>query len=168
MKRIEHPPLSIVWRRRRGGRHDNYGSVRTAHPDSRSGGHRQTTGSQPRMFDGLPNLRLPEAPASGTRRHYENNPTTQQLHRRSFISLQQPPAAPLAGPRTARPRHSQAPRRAFSRGWHRAPRSPRRTHPRVPRRAMNRLCASVSVLGVLSGAVVRVVPVLFVRDLFVH
>ena len=29
------------------------------------------------------------------------------------------------------------------------------------------LC-TVSVLGVLSGAVVRVVPVLFVRDLFVH
>src|SRR6266536_1750549 len=58
------PPLGR-YRRRRGGRHDSYGSVLAAHPDSRRGGHLQTTGSQPIMFDGLPNLRLPEAP--GTR-----------------------------------------------------------------------------------------------------
>src|SRR6266508_206931 len=65
------PPLAR-YRRRRGGRHDNYGSVRTAHPDSRRGGHLQTAGSQPIMFDGLPNLRLPEAPG------IRNAPTLRQ------------------------------------------------------------------------------------------
>src|SRR6266545_7886944 len=54
------PPLGR-YRWRRGGRHDNYGSVLAAHPDSCRGGHLQTAGSQPIMFDGLPNLRLPEA-----------------------------------------------------------------------------------------------------------
>src|ERR1035437_11036480 len=43
------------------GRHDNYGSVLAAHPDSRKGGHLQTSGSQPIVYDGLPNLHLPEA-----------------------------------------------------------------------------------------------------------
>jgi hypothetical protein len=45
------------------------------------------------MFDGLPNLRLPEALASGTRRRYDNDRTTQRLHQRSFISLQPREAA---------------------------------------------------------------------------
>src|SRR4029453_19451364 len=66
------PPLSVVPGRRRGGRRDNYGSVRTAHPDSRRGGHLQTAGSQPIMCDGLPNLRLPEAPG------IRNAPTLRQ------------------------------------------------------------------------------------------
>jgi hypothetical protein len=76
------------YRRRRGGRHDNYGSVRTAHPDSRRGGHLQTTGSQPIMSRGLPNPRVSLKPlASGTRRRYGTARTTQTLHRGSFISL---------------------------------------------------------------------------------
>ena len=62
MNRIQHHLPRARDRRRRGGRHDNYGSVRTAHPDSRRGGHLQPAGSQPIMCDGLPNLRLPEAP----------------------------------------------------------------------------------------------------------
>ena len=66
------PPLFAWYRRRRGGRHDNYGSVRAAHPDSRRGGHLQTASSQPIMFDGLPNLRLPEAPG------IRNAPTLRQ------------------------------------------------------------------------------------------
>src|SRR6266508_1214384 len=41
MKRIEHSSLAR-YGRRRGGRHDNYGSVLAAHPDSRRGGHLQT------------------------------------------------------------------------------------------------------------------------------
>src|SRR5262245_21688985 len=66
------PPLSLVNDWRRGGRHDNYGSVRAAHPDSRRGGHLQTAGSQPIMCDGLPYLRLPEAPG------IRNTPTLRQ------------------------------------------------------------------------------------------
>src|SRR6266508_6152395 len=66
------PPALARYRRRRGGRHDNYGSVRTAHPDSRRGGHLQTAGSQPIMLRGLPNLRLPEAPG------IRNEPTLRQ------------------------------------------------------------------------------------------
>jgi hypothetical protein len=78
MNRIDHHLHLGRPERRRGGRHDNYGSVRTAHPDSRRGGHLQTAGSQPIMLRGLPNLRLPEAPGirnTPTLRHSPDDPT---------------------------------------------------------------------------------------------
>src|SRR5262245_35443989 len=123
------PPLSLVNDWRRGGRHDNYGSVRAAHPDSRKGGHLQTAGSQPIMCDGLPNLRPPEAPAIRTRRRYGNDRTMQRLHLRSFISLQRASAAPRARPAPAA--REQAARSGASRSQSRrpSPRSPRRLDP---------------------------------------
>jgi hypothetical protein len=54
--------------------------VRAAHPDSRRGGHLQTAGSQPIVsLDGLPNLRLPEAPGirnAPTLRHQPDDADT--------------------------------------------------------------------------------------------
>ena len=95
------PPSLGRRRRRRGGRHDNYGSVLAAHPDSRRGGHLQTAGSQPIVsVDGLPNLRLPEAPGirnAPTLRHQPDNADTPPRAVSSPYNEHRPhPCAPAA------------------------------------------------------------------------
>src|SRR5262249_19539457 len=77
--------------------------------------------------------------------------------------------APLQRAQAARRATTAAPRRPQPNAAERdrsltPPRPPRRTHPRIRGRLSLR---TVSVLGVRSGAVVRLVPVLFVRDAFV-
>src|SRR6266498_1097382 len=130
MKRIEHLRR---YRPRGGGRHDNYGSVLAAHPDSRRGGHLQTAGSQPIMLRGLPNPRLPEAPG------IRNAPTLRQRP----DDAETPPAQfhlPTTGTGRIEPRLNTANTRTATTPCQTAPtgsppptRPTRRTHPRIHR-----------------------------------
>jgi hypothetical protein len=71
-----HPHLlPVAQRHRRGGRNDNYGSVRTTHPGSRRG--RPTPNRGPAAHSdssGLPNLASPRSPCPGTT--HDANPGT--------------------------------------------------------------------------------------------
>jgi len=93
---------------------------------------------RPIMFDGLPNLHLPEALASGTRRRYDTNRTTPRPHRRSFISLQRTSPPPLPPPATTNPGGSVGFRARRRPRPCSPPRRTRRTHPRIQGRGVNK------------------------------
>src|SRR5262249_45154009 len=113
---------------RGGGRNDNYGSVRAAHPGSRRGGQLQTAGSQPIVTAAacptslLPGAPVPEPPTTLTRAPDTTTPC-RDLH-----------ASTTARGRTPHSSFSTAAehaRTATTRRQDLPPRPTRRAHPRV-------------------------------------
>ena len=58
----QHPPSSTWTSRERAGERDNYGSVLSAHPDTRGGGQLQTAGAQPIETPACPTTALSHEP----------------------------------------------------------------------------------------------------------
>src|SRR5829696_7598300 len=99
MQRNTTPLLDHV--REAAGDRDNYGSVLTAHPDTRGGGQLQTAGSQPIETPACPTSALTRAPARDHQRRYARARTTNPQC--IFMALQ--PSPPTRRHRTTTTRH---------------------------------------------------------------